>query len=1008
MHCSRMMVRSKMRTSQTPHAAIGDPGARTAQKSRSRCVFSFPAARVIAVLCVLTASIAAQPASAARVALYDGKTVAAIGYDKADGVPIAKAADLLAHDLTALTAHKPVIAASLAGNGATTVVIGTAGNRAMAALLKANNIDTAPIAGKWETYGRTVVPDVAHPGRNLLVIFGSDTRGTIWGVIDLTREMGVSPWEWWADAKIRPVPRLAVDGALHYAKEPSVKYRGIFLNDEEYGLFPWASKTYDPKYGNIGPKTYARIYELMWRLKANTLWPAMHTVTEAFNKVPGNPQMAADYAIVHATSHVEMMLRSNPHEWDPKVMGPYNWLTNRQKMIDYWTGAVRNWGKYDNLYTVGLRGADDYPMAGVSTPEQMADVLSDVIAAQRKILTDVLHKPAAEVPQVFTPYKEVLPAYNTGLVKLPDDITLAWPDDNFGYIRRLSNTQERKRGGGGGVYYHISYWGGPMSYLWLASTHPALLWEEMNKAYHFNARNVWILNVGDIKPGEYLTQLFLDMAFDSEAFPDTASVRAHLKAWAAVNFGAANADETARILWRMYDLAFDRNPEFMPWSMAFPETAVEQTRFNMLNFGDENARRVEAYRGIMADARALMAAMPADRKAAFYQLVQYPVDAAGDINIRQLSLDKSIAYGLQRRASANGYTAQAKQAQGAIDADAHYYNDVMAGGKWHGMMGIHPHDLPAYDTPHWPAWSSNADKGCGWQTEGGGYFAGGGWPQRLATFQREVPRKRYLDFFTTGPVKAAWTLKPTVPWITVSQASGMLDAKHPEQRIWIGIDWSKAPDGATGGIVANCGSVKPHMPITVRTAPADTVKDVSFLEDDSMVSIYAVHADERSPGWEVLDGLGHTGASLRSDLDMVSVNAADPAAIAKAPHVTYRFATAQKRGYDLVTDDAAVLRVIALPIQPITSENGMRVAVSIDGAPPKVLDFMAAEFTGAWREHVLTNAAVETLHNLHLKPGAHTLTVYALDPGVILDRFEIAFAEAPKAYGPVPETRMVP
>jgi hypothetical protein len=195
------------------------------------------------------------------------------------------------------------------------------------------------------------------------------------------------------------------------------------------------------------------------------------------------------------------------------------------------------------------------------------------------------------------------------------------------------------------------------------------------------------------------------------------------------------------------------------------------------------------------------------------------------------------------------------------------------------------------------------------------------------------------------------------------------------------------------------------MSITVRTAPANTVKNVSFLEDNGIVSIFAVHADERSDGWEVLDGLGHTGASLRSDLGMVSVNAGDPGVIAKAPHVTYRFATAVKRGYDLVRDEKAVLRLIALPVQPITRENGMRAAVSIDGGPAKVLDFYAAELTEPWRQHVLTNNAVAALHDLDFKPGAHTLTVYALDPGFILDRLEIAFDEAPSAYGPVPETR---
>jgi len=942
--------------------------------------------------------LAAVPARA--VVLFDGKTVASIAYDPAGGTPIAKAAELLAHDLGALSGHKPAIAARLAQTGAA-VLIGRIDSPMIAAILKANRIDAAPVAGKWETYGRVEVPGPG--GAHVLVIFGSDTRGAIWGVIDLTREMGVSAWEWWADVKIHRSPRVAVDGTLRYSKEPTVKYRGIFLNDEEYGLFPWASKTFDPKFGNLGPKTYARIYELMWRLKANTIWPAMHNVTEAFNKVPGNPETAADYAIVHGTSHVEMMLRSNPHEWDSKTMGPYNFVANRANMLKYWDSAVAEFGKYENVYTVGLRGADDYPMAGADTPQGMAKILEDVFSAQRKILADRLGKPADQIPQVFTPYKEVLPAYDAGL-RVPDDVTLAWPDDNFGYIRRLSNASERQRSGGAGVYYHISYWGGPMAYLWLASTHPALMWEEMNKAWRFEARRYWILNVGDIKPGEYLTQLFMDIGFDAESFPDAPSVKAHLKRWAGENFGAADAEAIADILWRFYDLAFDRNPEFMAWSTAFPETAVSQTRFDMLDFGDENARRVAAYRDIMGRAATLAKKMPADRKSAFFELVQYPIDAAGEMNIRQLSLDKSVTYGLQRRQSANSYVGEAARAQAAIDRDANVYNNVLEHGKWRGMMGIHPHDLPAYDRPHLPNWANNGDKGCGWQTEGGGYFAGGGWPQRLPQFQRAEPRQRYLDFFLTGVTPAGWALAPTKPWITVSKAAGSLGANHLEERAWIGIDWSKAPDGAEAGVVASCGKLK--ATVVIRTAPAPVTGDVSFLEDDSIVSIYAVHPDLRSEGWDEIDGLGHTGASMRSSLAMASVDPSDAAALAKAPHLTYRFGTAVKRGYDLVGDQKAALKVIALPVLPVTSQNGMRVAVAIDGGPPQVLDLFAAEFTESWRQHVLTNSAVGTVRDLSLAPGAHSVTVTALDPGVILDRIEIDFAEAAHAYGPVPETRV--
>ncbi|MDE2630504.1 MAG: glycosyl hydrolase 115 family protein, partial [Alphaproteobacteria bacterium] len=292
------------------------------------------------VLGAIAALVIITPALADNLVLFDGKTVASIVYAGSDGTAMSKAAALLSHDLSELTGRLPTVASSVSGGKGVAVVIGRADSPEIAAILKANAISTASIAGKWETYGRAAVPAPWNPKERVLVVFGSDTRGTIWGVIDLTRELGVSPWEWWADVKTRRVARIAVDATLRYSKEPSVKYRGIFLNDEDFGLHPWSAKTYDPKGGDIGPKTYARIFELMWRLKANTIWPAMHKITDPFNADPGNTEMAASYAIVRASSHAEPMLRSNEREWNEKTMGPFNWLTNKQNVLKYWDDVV--------------------------------------------------------------------------------------------------------------------------------------------------------------------------------------------------------------------------------------------------------------------------------------------------------------------------------------------------------------------------------------------------------------------------------------------------------------------------------------------------------------------------------------------------------------------------------------------------------------------------------------------------------------------------------------------
>ena len=973
------------------------------------------------LLVLATASLFASTSQAAELTLFDGAAAPTIIYDDAKAAPLGKAAELLARDLTALTGKTPVVARKVsagtsAGQGPV-VIIGLAKAPGVAALLKANHIDAAPLAGQWETYGRAQV--VLPGGRTALVIFGSDVRGAIWGVMDLSREMGVSPWEWWADVKIREVGHVAVSGDLRYSKTPSVKYRGIFLNDEEFGLYPWASQTNDPQLHDVGPKTYARVYELMWRLKANTFWPAMRGVEKSFNQIPGNAEMAQSYGLVRASSHAEMISRTNIREWDVDTMGPYNVFENRKGVLNYWREAVRRWGKNDNMYTVGMRGIEDRPMQGANTPQDQARALETVFAEQRKMLGEELKKPIDQVPQVFTPYKEVLPAYDSGL-KVPDDVTLNWPDDNYGYIRRLSNAKERARSGGSGIYYHISYWGYPMSYLWLANTHPALMWEEMNKAYQFGAKRLWIVNVGDIKPGEYLSQLFLDMAFDNDAYPDVASVKAHLGRWAGENFGVENGGKIADILWRQYDLAFARNPEFMGWTTTKPVSPVKETEFNIASFGDENGRRRAAYDDLAKQSAALEAAMPADRKDAFYELVKYPVDMAAAVNQRQLDLDKSIAYAFQHRASANAYGQSVHAAQEKIEAGGRAYNETIAGGKWRGMMGMAPHGLPFYKAPAAPSWTGGEEQGCAAQAEGGAFYDAQnaipgesdfmrklphllryGAPE-LPAFHAELGGSRYVDLFVKSTATTArWTASPDQPWITVSQASGTLSTTSGvEQRLEISIDWSLAPKGAGRGTVnLQCGEAPLPIPVAVILAAPMATPEVSFIEADRIVSMYAAHADQVGSGWAVLDGLGHTGASLRSDIHMTSVDAQDAAAVAAAPKATWRFAT-------VTTDDPGTLRVIALPILPVTSENRMRVAVRVDDGPLQVLDFTAPEFSGRWLERVQSNAAVETVQNLKLKPGPHVVTIHALDPGFTLDRLELVFAGAARAYGPVPETRV--
>ena len=319
------------------------------------------------------------------------------------------------------------------------------------------------------------------------------------------------------------------------------------------------------------------------------------------------------------------------------------------------------------------------------------------------------------------------------------------------------------------------------------------------------------------------------------------------------------------------------------------------------------------------------------------ELVEYPVAAAAAVNTRALDLDKAMAYGLQRRASANDYAMKAQAAQAALTAETAVYNDHVANGKWRGMMDVAPHKLPQFAEPAFPVWKGKDDETCAVQAEGGAFYEGGGALPALPPFQPELRQTRYVDLFLKSPASRAWEAAASAPWVRLSMSRGTFSPGHSEQRVEVSIDWDHAPDGGNATVAFTCEGTKITLPVAVKLAPRNTVANVSFIESGRIVSIYATHADVASAGWDVLDGLGHTGSSLRSVLDMASLN---PDTIAKAPVVTYRFATSTE-------NDKAVLRLIALPTLPITSQNGMRAAVSLDGGAPVILDLATAEFERA-------------------------------------------------------------
>lgn len=536
----------------------------------------------------------------------------------------------------------------------------------------------APLKNKWEVFSYKIY-------QNKLIISGSDKRGLAYGVFTLSEKIGVSPWYFWADVPIqkRSKPLIVTDTI---STEPSVKYRGIFINDEDWGLQPWAAKTFDPNTKDIGPKTYAKVFELLLRLKANLIWPAMHPSTKAFYHYPDNKIVADLYGIVVGTSHAEPMMRNNVDEWIDSTMGEYNYVKNKNKLTSYWSKRLEEVKNYENLYTIGMRGKHDSGMEGIKTQQEAIQLTQQIIAEQRTLLSQILQRNSQQIPQVLTLYKEVLELYKAGL-QVPDDITLIWPDDNYGYIKNLNNPQEQTRAGGSGVYYHASYWGRPHDYLWIGTTHPALLRFEMQKAYQLNNRQVWVLNIGDLKPQEYPTQLFLDMAYHLEPFKQGGSVQNHLAQWCKQNLGNATF---ATILWQNYQLAFARKPEFMGWSRTEPTTSTKATAFTQT----EVLERLQAFEALETQVNALQ---PQDSsyRASYFQLVSYPILAASQMNKKFLYLDLYYRKAPTERTDQDENYQKALQAYQAITTLTQQYNS----GKWANMMSMSPRNLPVFKSP---------------------------------------------------------------------------------------------------------------------------------------------------------------------------------------------------------------------------------------------------------------------------------------------------------------------
>ena len=937
--------------------------------------------------------------------LASPRQTAAILYDASDAAVVKRAAELFAADVEAVTGRRPQVT-SATGETGPAVIVGTVGGSALIRRLsEAGKIDTAPLEGAWERY---LIQTVANPLpgiRKALVIAGSDRRGAAYGLFTLSELIGVSPWYWWADVPVKKHAALHVDAPPTYSQTPSVRYRGIFLNDEDWGLTPWASQTFEPERGNIGPRTYAKVCELLLRLKANYLAPAMHPVSTSFNQIPENKLVADTFAIVMGSTHCEPLLLNTASEWDTQTMGPWNYDKNKEGINRVLTQRVRENSPYENVYTLALRGLHDGAMSTTLPMHEKVRMLQQALLDQRQILAENIDRPVETVPQAFTPYKEVLEIYSNGL-ELPDDVTIVWPDDNYGYMKRLSGVREQRRTGRSGVYYHVSYLGVPHSYLWFSTTPPSLMYEELRKAYDTTADRLWLLNCGDLKGSEMQVSLFLDMAWDIGRFTAD-NVVTYPARWLAGIFGEAYYDRLEAMTREHLRLAFPRKPEYMGWGYHWNRfdhncEQLTDTDFSFTNY-DEAPRRLEAYRKLGARAEALLHEIGDEARPAFYQLVYYPLRGAELMNRMTLGGQRNRWYARQGRAATNAVRDEVQRCYDSLQVITRGYNSLL-GGKWNHMMSMRQNydGVSAYfNLPHLATHDAAGAPRLALQVAGEDVTGARAF-HALPAFDNYLRRTYPVEIYNRGGGTLAWTAHASEPWVVLSKSAGKT---ADEERITVGIDWEKAPSGnaVPAQIVFRAGEQSEKVLVSLfnPTAPSRAELRGIYVENNGCVSIPAagchrVRENDRIKITAVED-LGIEGPALQLG---------DPT----APLQIFRSRDVPCAEYDFYAFDAGSVDVYTyvLPTFPLHADRDFRIgentntdtkySVQIDDGALATPSSSHVEYSQVWFESVLRNCAVNQ-STLHIdKPGRHTLRIRVGDPGIVLQKIVLDFGGMKRSY----------
>ncbi|MFH7340091.1 glycosyl hydrolase 115 family protein [Streptomyces sp. KHY 26] len=971
---------------------------------------------------------------------------------------VVRAAGDLRDDLERVTGVRPALSQDALPAGRRDIVlIGTIGRSPLIdRLVAAGKLDVTGIAGTWETSLEQVVDNPLPGIDRAFVIAGSDQRGTIYGIYDVSRGIGVSPWYWWADATPSHQDLLHVLPGRHTQGTPAVKYRGFFINDENPALGTWGPAFFGPGLaaghpGGFNHAFYAKVFELMLRLKANYLWPAVWGRAFAEDD-PENHATATAYGIVMGTSHEAPMMRGI-EEWNrhavPAVRdsqgnivtpgsdpyggtGEWSFRHNAEALKAYWTDGIRRKVDegFEGVVTLGMRGNGD-----TALPDgDGIDLMRSIVSTQRRIIADVTGRPQAETPQVWTFYKEVQRYWEQGL-RAPDDVTVVFTDDNWGNLRLVPSPSLPARSGGYGLYYHFDYVGAGRNYKWVDTANLANVRDQLGQAYAYGIRQLWIVNSGDLKSNELPTQFFLDYAWNPDRWTAD-DVPEWLEHYARQNFGPGHAADIAGILGTYGCLQARRKPELLnrritvdpSKDLSTDSSAVvyddRATPFSITNYR-EMERVTQEWKELSAAAERVGKALPANKHDGYYELVLYPVKATANLYALRQAQFTNLLYADQGRTVTNSLASAAESYFAEDKALADHFNNEVANGKWKGFQ-TQPHidygDVARYgpDAPWQQPQIDNAaipdvifpavkritpdtSSRMGVAVDGSDQV----WPG--STAECVLPGLSpyasgpapYIEIFNRGTRPFDYQIRTGVPWLSVDATRGRVDG---QTRVTVRADWSRAPKGRTTVPITVTGP--DGRQVTVK-APVDN-PDVSarkvsgFVEARGYVSIAADHYSAAHGGggvsWRRIPGIGRTG----SGMEPFPVTASRRTPGGEGPRLEYALT--------LFTTGRVTVAAYLSPRNDVLANGGLAYAVSFDDDQPRTVNITKATgsddgtMNAQWQRNTSDNVNVTTTTHRITEAGVHVLKFWMVDPTVVLQHLVVDTGGLKPSYLGPPES----